>query len=226
MATVAKDRGDEHYNRDLLGLVPAGRRRVVEVGSAHGAFAKALRALQPGVHITGIDVDEEYARLAARFCDRVVVCDVETLSAPAFSALFPSDCWIFGDSLEHLRDPWRVVAEVRRRIDPDGCLVACIPNAQHWSVQARLAAGELHYEDEGLLDRTHLRWFTRKTMVAMFERAGWRVDRTVLRGLQQPVPPPVLGALQQMAQAVGADPRQAAVDAQVYQFVFRLLPAG
>lgn len=223
---MPKDRGDAHYNRHLLELVPPGRRRVVEVGPAHGAFAKALRARQPGLHITGVDVDVEYARLAARSCDRVFVCDIETLDSAGLAPLFPSDCWVFGDSLEHLREPWRLLEVVRQRIDSDGCVVTCIPNAQHWTVQARLACGELHYEDEGLLDRTHLRWFTRKSMLAMFARTGWRVEQTALRSLTQPPPPAVVDALQRMAQALGADPREALADAQVFQYVFRLTPAG
>jgi trans-aconitate methyltransferase len=221
---MTKDRGDDHYNRHLLDLVPPGRRRVVDVGPAHGAFAKALRQRFAGLHITGIDIDLEYARLAARSCDRVFVRDIDTVDEAAFSALFPSDCWVFGDSLEHLRDPWRLLAAVRRRIDSDGCVVTCIPNAQHWSVQARLAAGEFQYEDEGLLDRTHLRWFTRKTMLAMFDQAGWRVEQTVMRALTPPAPVPVLEAVRRLAEAVGADPREAVADCQVFQYVFRLVP--
>ena len=61
--------------------------------------------------------------------------DVEQLDDAALAGLFPSDCWIFGDCLEHLRDPWRVLTRIRERIDGDGSLVTCIPNAQHWSVQ-------------------------------------------------------------------------------------------
>ncbi len=226
MRLIGKDYGDERYNRDLLALIPPGRRRVVDIGSAHGAFAKALRVRQPDVHVTGVDIDQEYARLSARYCHRVVVGDVEALAPSVFDALCPSDCWIFGDCLEHLLDPWRLVAAVRGRIDDDGCIVVCLPNAQHWSVQVRLASGHFFYEDEGLMDRTHLRWFTRRTMVDMFGRAGWKVDHLTWRGFSTEAPHGVIEGIQQVARAVGADPQEAAVEARVFQYLFRLVPGG
>ena len=140
-------------NRDLLALMPRGARHVVEVGCMHGALAAAYRAANPGTRYTGIDIDPDYAAEAAAHCDTALAGDIETFEAQAFDVLFPSDCWVFGDCLEHLRDPWRVVRRIRERISPDGCLVACIPNGQHWSVQMRLATGLFRYEDSGLLDR-------------------------------------------------------------------------
>lgn len=211
-------------NTDLLNLMPADVRRVVEVGCMHGAMARLCRELHPSVHYLGIDIDPEYARVAAQFCDETLGADIESLTESAFRALFPSDCWVFGDCLEHLRDPWRIMRMVRESIDPDGCVLICIPNAQHWSVQMRLATGQFRYEDSGLLDRTHLRWFTRATLLEMFAETGWRIEHGFSRQLPTQPPAGLLEGIQQTAMAAGADGGQAVDDAMAFQYLFRLRP--
>ncbi|WP_088281784.1 bifunctional 2-polyprenyl-6-hydroxyphenol methylase/3-demethylubiquinol 3-O-methyltransferase UbiG [Ideonella sp. A 288] len=209
-------------NADLLALIPPNARRVVEVGCMHGAMARAYRATNPAAEYVGIDIDPDYAAVAASACTEALAGDIETFGGAAFDNLFPSDCWIFGDCLEHLRDPWRQVARIREAIDPDGCLLACIPNAQHWSLQMRLASGLFRYEDSGLMDRTHLRWFTRVTMMEMFLQAGWRIDHAISRQLPAQPPAGLMDAIRTLAAAGGVDPEQAAVDANAFQYVFRL----
>lgn len=212
-------------NSDLMGLIPPESRRIVEVGCMHGAMARAYRAAHPDVYYVGIDIDPDYAQTAAQFCDRTLGTDIETLPTHEFEQLFPSDCWIFGDCLEHLRDPWRIVRTVRELIDPDGCLLVCIPNAQHWSVQMRLATGQFRYEDSGLLDRTHIRWFTRTTMIEMFTQAGWRIENGFSRQIPAQPPHGLLEGIRMTAEAAGADGEQAQEDAQTFQYLFRLRPA-
>jgi SAM-dependent methyltransferase len=212
-------------NHDLLALMPLTARRVVEVGCMHGALGQAFRAINGGVHYTGVDIDPAYAQVAAQGLDCVLVGDVELFDAITFYNLFPSDCWVFGDCLEHLRDPWRLIKSIRERIDADGCLVACIPNAQHWSVQMRLATGLFRYEESGLLDRTHLRWFTRVTVIEMFHQAGWRIESGLSRRLPQTAPPALMDGIRMVASAAGADINQASEDANVFQYLFKVVPA-
>ena len=212
----------EVVNRDLLALMPLDARRVVEVGCMHGALAEAYRALNPTAHYTGIDIDPEYARVAAARCDLALPGDIEQFEPAVFEALFPSDCWVFGDCLEHLRDPWRIVRAIRERIASGGSLLVCIPNAQHWSVQMRLATGAFRYEDSGLLDRTHLRWFTRITLFEMFQQAGWRIENAIARRVPATPPPELMEGIRAIARAAGADAEQAVADAEVFQYLFRL----
>ncbi len=211
-------------NHDLLALMPTSARRVVEVGCMHGALARAFRERNPGVHYTGIDIDADYTHVARQSCDLALDGDIEHFTPPAFNALFPSDCWVFGDCLEHLRDPWRLLRRIRENITSEGCLVTCIPNAQHWSVQMRLATGLFRYEDSGLLDRTHIRWFTRVTMMEMFASNGWRIESGVARRLPQQPPAALLQGIAAIARAAGADAEQAVEDAQVFQYLFRVVP--
>lgn len=213
-------------NQELLSLIPDNARRVVEIGCMLGAMAQAFRATHPEAEYVGVDIDPEYAQAAAQHCTRSLAGDVERLDPAVFDSLFPSDCWIFGDCLEHLRDPWMLLKRIRAAIDPQGCLLVCIPNAQHWSVQWRLASGNFRYEDSGLLDRTHIRWFTRITMLEMFAGAGWQVAEGMTRNLpHSPLQDNVLTAIRAMAQAGGFDPDMAAQDAIPFQYVFKLTPA-
>jgi len=108
---------------------------------------------------------------ARKVLDHVVQGDVEdpSLNVPACA---PLDCLIYGDVLEHLRDPWTCLKRQSQLLSDDGVLLACIPNVQHWSVLLELLNGDWPLRDEGLFDRTHLRWFTRKGIEAMIQDAG------------------------------------------------------
>ena len=217
--------GHDHHNPDLLKLMDRAFRAVVEVGCSRGALARAYRQAYPDTRYVGVEIDPEHAAAAAAHCSQVVCGDIEQLAEKDWSALFPSDCWVFGDSLEHLRDPWGVLRRVRSRIAGEGQVVACIPNAQHWSVQARLATGLLRYEEQGLLDRTHLRWFTRVTILELFQSAGFKVVQMQPRIFQEPARDRLLPAIRSLAAAAGADPELAARDALALQYVVRAVPA-
>ena len=213
-------------NGELLSMIPPDARRIVEVGCMHGALAKAYREKNPGVHYVGIDIDADYAEVAAGFCDKAIAANIETMDDAAYSELFPSDCWIFGDCLEHLRDPWRVLKRLRESANPGTTLLVCIPNVQHWTIQWRLASGNFRYEEDGLMDRTHLRWFTRQTALEMFEASGWHFEGGLIRVLDSPKQKGILEAIKGFARSMSLDPEVAARDATAYQYVFRLSPAA
>ncbi len=212
-------------NAELLSLVPPSARRIVEIGCMLGSMARAVRQHSPQTRFVGIDINPGYAAIAAQHCTEAHACDIESVDEALWGSLFPSDCWIFGDCLEHLRDPWRVLRRVREAIDPDGCLLVCLPNAQHWSVQLRLASGLFRYEDSGLMDRTHIRWFTRITLLEMLQATGWKVESGLSRNLPPaPQQAAVLQALRGVALAGGADPEAAGRDATPFQYVLKCVP--
>ena len=213
----------DNYNPELLSLIPKDSKRLVEVGSSSGALAKAFKRINPSCHYTGIEIDAGYAELSRLHCDAALNASIEDLSQATFNALLPVDCWIFGDTLEHLKDPWAILKRIRSQALSESSIVACIPNSQHWSLQARLNCGQFRYEDVGLLDRTHLRFFTRTTMIEMFESTGFRIVEGNPRVFEQPTIE-VLEAVKMMAIAIGADPDQAANDAIPLQYVIRAVP--
>jgi SAM-dependent methyltransferase len=213
----------DQANPDLLALLPVVE-RLVEVGCSTGALARAYRSRHPTAHWLGIEIEPSYAQAARQHCQMVLVGDVEQMleQEPAPQTL-QADCWIFGDSLEHLRDPWRVLRRVHSLLPPGGSVCACIPNAQHWSVQARLCLGQFVYEESGLLDRTHLRWFTPTTSVSLLEESGFRILRCQPRIFPHPAEERVLEQIRRFATALGGDPEQAVADARPLQLVFHAI---
>jgi 2-polyprenyl-3-methyl-5-hydroxy-6-metoxy-1,4-benzoquinol methylase len=217
---------NEIPNWDVLNFVPKNCRRVVEVGSSSGVLAREYKKLNPNCHYTGIEIDAEYAELSRRFCDDVLHASIENLEDSIFDSLFPTDTWIFADVLEHLVDPWRLLRRIRSRIAGEASIVACIPNVQHWSIQANICGGRFFYEDSGLLDRTHLRWFTRLTIVDLFQSTGFRIVEGGPRIFEHMNPSErVRTAIETMAKAIGADVKSSLNDALAFQWVVRAIPS-
>lgn len=206
-------------------MIPVDASRVVDVGCGFGVLAKAYKEINPAVFYTGIDIEPKYTSVASDYCSEVMASNIETMGESEFDNLFPSDCWVFGDCLEHLYDPWLLLKKIRSKIDRDGCVVVCIPNAQHWSVQYSLASGDFRYSDSGLLDKTHIRWFTLKTMIEMFSSSGWKIERGLSRNFGFPDEARILGAIREFARAAGLDPEKAVEEAAPFQYVFKLVAA-
>ena len=214
----------ERHNPDVLALIPRDAKIIVEVGCSSGALAREYKKTNGNCLYIGVECVPEYAKLAERHCDSVFVADIESVDEVFLRDTLAGDCWVFGDVLEHLKDPWSLLAKIRNVIPDYGCIVACIPNAQHWTVQAKLSCGDFRYESSGLLDRTHLRWFTRQTINEMFLDAGFTIADGVARILDEPDREIVLPAIRSMAACVGADPEMAANDALPFQYVLLAVP--
>lgn len=215
----------DHHNPDVLTFLPEASETIVEVGCSTGALAKAYKKINPGCRYVGIEIDSEYAELARRYCDAVINADIENAAEDVLQPLASTDCWVFSDTLEHLRDPWAVLKRLRSLIADSACVVACIPNVQHWSIQAKLCRGEFRYEEIGLMDRTHLRWFTRITIIDLFHSAGFNIIEGGPRVFEEAGRDAVLPAIRSMALAVGADPEMAVADATAFQYVVKAVPA-
>jgi SAM-dependent methyltransferase len=169
---VARADYPDHANPDLLGRIPLTARRILDVGCGAGALGLAYKRRNPAARYLGIEADPRAAAIAAGRLDAVAHCDVEAQPAPFDDARF--DCIIYGDILEHLRDPWRVLRAHAAVLAPGGVMLVCMPNAEHWSFSDRLLRGGWDYEAQGLFDRTHLRWFTPDTTRAALIAAGVR----------------------------------------------------
>ena len=153
----------DHPNNDLLERIPLSASVVLDVGCNTGALGSAYRRLNPRARLLGIEQDPEAAEVATQRLDQVAVVDVEQDPMP-FTLDRPIDCIVYGDILEHLRDPWSVLRRHAEVLSDDGTMVICVPNMQHWSFTDRLLRGTWKYEPAGLLDETHLRWFSLETM--------------------------------------------------------------
>ncbi len=150
-------------NPDLLERIPLSAQVVLDVGCGPASLLAAYRQRNPRARLLGVDRDPAIAAIAAERLDEIAVVDVEDDPMP-FDVPEGIDCIIYGDVLEHLSDPWPVL---RRHVDaltPDGLLLICVPNLEHWSFTERVLRGTWDYEPSGLLDTTHLRWFSLESM--------------------------------------------------------------
>ncbi|CAH2605617.1 protein of unknown function (plasmid) [Rhodovastum atsumiense] len=226
-ASVMEDRVKaEGYNKELLAMIPKDARGIVEVGCNNGSLACAYKLINPQCIYTGIEINSMAAESARRHCDSVLAMDIEKAEEGFFrECMSRSNVWVFGDVLEHLVDPWSLLGKIRRTLPADGCVVISLPNAQHWSVQGKLSCGFLRYEEHGLLDRTHLRFFTRITMLELLHGAGFRVDQGVTRNFGGINSSNVIAAIKLMAASFGADPEMALADSLPLQYVVRAVPA-
>lgn len=211
----------DHENPDLLAVMPLAT-NVVEVGCSRGALAAAYKQRHPSSHYTGIEIDPTYANLARSHCNDVRIGNIEELlPIGALSDLEPAQCWVFGDTLEHLQDPWKILRLLQPLLSPNGCVCACIPNMQHWSIQLRLNTGKLEYTKSGLLDRTHLRWFTRLTMLQLFESSGFQIASIKPRIFPNQHTHEACKVIGLIASQIGHDPQQAINDALPLQYVIK-----
>jgi 2-polyprenyl-3-methyl-5-hydroxy-6-metoxy-1,4-benzoquinol methylase len=156
----------------LLDAVGSGK-RVLDVGCSSGYLSEPLS--RRGDTLVGIELDAAAAREAERWCESVLVGDVETMELPFEPASF--DVVLCGDVIEHLRDPGAALARLRPLLVPGGRLVVSTPNIANWAMRLSLLAGRWRYTDRGFLDRTHTHLFTRRTLVETIEAAGYRVER-------------------------------------------------
>jgi SAM-dependent methyltransferase len=174
-AVQAGGRPANYYNQarpEVAALVPSECRRVLEVGCGSGALGQLLRLR--GHHVTGLELVPEMAEHARGRLDQVVTADVETEGFPFPLASF--DALIFADVLEHLVDPWRVLREAADVLADGGVVVTSIPNVQNLDVLRRLVRGRWDYRARGLLDRGHLRFFTLRSIRALFAQADLRME--------------------------------------------------
>lgn len=220
---IEVDLSNKNTSQTQIVLLAGRDREVLEVGPATGYVAKALH--DRGCRVTGIEVDEEAAEVAAQFCERMIVGDIEEID---LEGLFPEqrfDVVVYGDVLEHLVDPETVLMRTARLLAPGGCVVASIPNVTHGSVRLSLMAGQFRYTDTGLLDRTHLRFFDRPGVEELFEAAGYTIRewRRVQLDIFQP---PEVELLEddfppELIQTIRTSP-----EAFTYQYVVRAEPVG
>jgi methionine biosynthesis protein MetW len=170
----------ENPRPEVQALVPRDAGRILDVGCSSGALGAALKARQ-SCQVVGVELDRDYARDAATRLDRVLVADLESLD-PQAEALSGFDCLIAADVLEHLRDPWSVFERLTGTVRPGGSVIVSVPNVRHWTTFRALGwSGIWPRDDDGVYDRSHLRWFTLADARALMEQAGLHVTTVAPR---------------------------------------------
>ncbi len=166
--------------REMQALIPRAARCLLDVGCGTGVFGAELRAARADVEVWGIDpADTVVATARANLDGFVHGLYPDAVLGDAALATRQFDCITFNDSLEHFVDPWDVLRQSKRLLSPGGTIVASIPNVRNYAVLRKLAVnGQWEYRETGILDRTHLRFFTRQSAIAMFADCGFVVTET------------------------------------------------
>lgn len=149
-------------------------KRVVDFGCATGYFAKLLS--QEGCEVVGVEINPDAAKIAEQYCKRVVVADLDNIDLTTILGDDKFEVATFGDVLEHLKDPWTFLSTVKKILTPNGYVVASVPNVAHGSVRLALAEGRFEYTELGLLDSTHIRFFTYESLHHLFESSGYGIE--------------------------------------------------
>jgi ubiquinone/menaquinone biosynthesis C-methylase UbiE len=170
----------QYYSKirtDLLQLLPKNIKleRTLDVGCGAGGTSELLKKEFGAKYTVGLEVVEKAAEQATERLDQVYKLSAESKELPFDANEF--DLILFADVLEHLVDPWNALHRFSEFLKPGGHVIISLPNIQNWKILLKLFLGRWEYADFGIMDRTHLRFFTVKSAVAMTSNAGFRVEK-------------------------------------------------
>lgn len=206
----------------LMRLIPPDR-RVLELGCASGYLSGYMEQVL-GCRVTGLEADPDATRIAAQRCAEVHTVDLDAPDAldPA-RASGPYDVLLAAAVLEHLKYPERLLRDAHGLLTPGARVIVSLPNVAHWGVRLRLLRGRFDYTDYGIMDRTHLHFYTLRTGGDLVARQGYTVEQVhiagsalqnglnaVARRRKRPLPRPVLPGL--LAYELIYEARRSAVD--------------
>lgn len=213
------DLESDSVHADVVRLVDR-EARVLELGPATGNMSQAFASR--GCTVVGIEIDPEMAARAERFCERVIVGDLDSLDLDQELGEERFDAIVAADVLEHLRNPLGAIKKLKPFLSEDGYFVISVPNIAHGSIRLSLLEGRFDYQETGLLDATHLHFFTRDSLEEVLDEADLglavmhRHDLN-LDASEVPFDPSVASA--PLRDQLENDP-----DARTYQFVVKAMP--
>lgn len=166
------------FRPELIGFIPTGNHKVLDVGCAEGFLGEALKKQARASEVIGIEIFTDAAAKAKSRLDKVISGDLESMDFTREGLEERTfDYIICGDVLEHLRNPWKELERLVALLKASGRVIVSIPNVRHWRVVFPLLfRGTWRYGAHGILDRTHLRFFTRKSAFQLLESVGLCVE--------------------------------------------------
>ena len=210
---------DHDDSRSLTIKLVGHDKKVLEVGTSTGYVTRVLK--ERGNRVVGIEIDEEAGKIAAQYCESMIIGDVESICLEDHLEEASLDVIMFADVLEHLKEPGRVLEKVKKFLKPEGYLVISLPNECHGDVILSLLQGDFKYTPMGLHDATHLRFFGLKNILDMFQNRGYIV--TDLNRFRSPVGYTELRVDQDKVPADLLSFIRSIPDSDVYQYIFRAI---
>ncbi|MHB8170354.1 MAG: class I SAM-dependent methyltransferase [Thermincolia bacterium] len=162
------------HRADMAKFTPTGSQKALDIGCNTGCLGEYLRAMMGVKEIVGVDISPNAPAIAGLHEDKVLVLDIEKEDLPYPDHYF--DVMFCGDVLEHLVHPEQFLARYKRYLKPGGPVIASIPNIGHFTVLRKILLSENFYEDMGITDQTHMRFFTKHSAIQLFAQSGYQVD--------------------------------------------------
>jgi len=175
-----QDKYDDKPRMDIIDLVPESCEHILEIGCGTGATGAVIKEKNPDWYYVGLEVDEQAARIAKTRLNEAIAIDIEKIHPDKINLekeFF--DLLIAADVLEHLYNPWRVMDFLRSFLKKNGKVLLSFPNTQNINLIANLIQGNWTYEKYGLLDATHIRFFTWNEIEKLLQGTGYRILRSV-----------------------------------------------
>ncbi|PMP88653.1 MAG: class I SAM-dependent methyltransferase [Caldisphaera sp.] len=158
---------------DIINLVPEGSNKVLEIGCGDGTTLVELKKLGKAKYCAGVDIIDINQK---NKLDDFVLADIDNEELPLPQRYF--DVIICADILEHLKDPWSTLDKLKTYLKKDGILIASLPNVREIKTIFNIVfKGDFKYVEEGILDKTHLRFFCKKNMIDLFEKRGFVIQK-------------------------------------------------
>lgn len=168
-----------HARLEVMDLLPDRFNNIIDVGGSSGATLSAIKARWPSVRTICLDTHEASVGLARENGHEAFVCDIEKTIPDLFET---TDVVMFLDVLEHLADPWSTLTKIVDQLPSGACVIVSLPNVRFWEASCRLFFwGDWKLRESGVMDRTHLRFFTRRTGAEMLLNAGLNIQKVRAR---------------------------------------------
>ncbi|KPL04541.1 MAG: hypothetical protein AMJ90_00390 [candidate division Zixibacteria bacterium SM23_73_2] len=159
-----------HLRQDLIDMIEGQRNKILDIGCGKGITGSELKRIGKAKEVVGVEKFEPAALEAKLKLDKVIVGDIQTELLPYTEGYF--DYIILGDVLEHLLDPGDTLKKLKKYLSAKGFLIASIPNVSYWRILKDLIFfDKWEYVEEGILDKTHLRFFTKKSLIELFRES-------------------------------------------------------
>ncbi|MBN1941233.1 MAG: class I SAM-dependent methyltransferase [Candidatus Diapherotrites archaeon] len=160
-----------------------GGNKIIEFGCGKGFVTEQLQ--KHGNKVTGVEINTENAKRAKKFCSKIFIGDIEKMDFRKLGSGF--DVALFGDVLEHLKNPEGTLGKTGRILGKNGRVIASIPNIANWKIRLGLLGGKFDYAEQGILDKTHLKFFTLKNAKKLFNENNFVIEK-ILTVPSAPVP--------------------------------------
>jgi len=175
MKSLAMNKYYSHARSEMLDFIPQDAGKILDVGCGEGSFSLSMKK-KFNAEVWGVEINKSASEIAKQNIDKILAGEILTVIDIIPNGYF--DCIVFNDVLEHMVDPYAVLEKVKVKLTPVGVIVCSIPNVRHINVLKKLLIeGQWKYEDEGIIDKTHLRFFTKKSIVDMFNNLDFRIIR-------------------------------------------------